>query len=691
MRITSSWFIAQASKRGGAARRVRLLRVVLVPLLFFGCGGRSILGTEEDGDDFYIPDGDSDFGDGDFGDGDFGDGDFGDGDGDFPGAGGSPFPTGGRGGVGGAFPAGGAPSGGGGSGGTGGGFPGCLFDGQCASPDSCIVGYCGPNGMCEYYLRDQDEDGYVDAFCGGNDCNDLNPLAHPGRAEICTDGTDNNCNGVADCFDPACQGGPCGCIPALGGEDCQNGTDDDCDEASDCNDPDCIGTMACGCTAEQCENGSDDDCDGQIDCADSDCAQNSACECQATPESCTNGADEDCDGRIDCADPSCVFHSACLCLIPQAENCGDNRDNDCNGLVDCGDPVCFSNAQCNSCQTEICSGGIDEDCDGLVDCSDPSCAFDDACPVQAEQCNNDIDDDFDGQVDCDDLDCKNAQICVEMQNTCDTARLIEPLASGSYFGNTTGQSSNFKGTCGGDAGEAVFKLVLTEPTSVRMDTIGTSFDSVMYVRRGSCGFGAEIGCDDDSGGVAWSSALTFPLLAPGTYYIFVDGLTVDPFGGPNEGPYTLNVDMGPIPESCDDGFDNDGNWLTDCADPACASFVACQNCNGGGAPVAEYGTSLCTDGLDNDCDGTTDCLDEDCSASTENTTECCNGLDENGNGIADDFNCRCRNNSDCISGQICYTSTVHTCGIPCDNFFGEICPFVAPGSSCNPTTRQCEF
>jgi hypothetical protein len=142
---------------------------------------------------------------------------------------------------------------------------------------------------------------------------------------------------------------------------------------------------------------------------------------------------------------------------------------------------------------------------------------------------------------------------------------------------------------------------------------------------------------------------------------------------------------------CGDFIDNDDSGYADCADPACAGMPECLDCNGGLDAQPEYGTQSCTDGLDNDCDGTFDCEDEDCSASDENTTECCNGLDENGNGIPDDFNCRCHSDADCSGGQLCYTSTLGACGIPCDNFFGEICPFLAPGSSCNLTTRQCEF
>lgn len=567
----------------------------------------------------------------------------------------------------------------------------CEGDADCVTSDACEVGQCSPRGTCVFLVRDQDGDGFTDSLCGGTDCNDLNPNAHPSGVEDCTDGTDNDCNGVADCFDPACDGVECGCTPAPNGENCSNSVDDDCDGAVDCLDTDCLGTTDCGCEPESCENGDDDDCDGLIDCADDDCAGHPACICQASPEDCTNGGDDDCDGLIDCADPDCGFNSACLCLIPEHEICTDGRDNDCDGLIDCGDPTCFNHAACQACVTEICTGGMDEDCDGLVDCADPSCAFDPACPPMPEQCNNGRDDDLDGLADCNDPDCRNTQICQEMQNTCATARRIEALASASYTGNTTGQLSNFRGSCGGDAGEAVFRLELYEPVSLHVDTVGSDFDTVMYARVGNCAFGEEIGCDDDSGGIRWSSALDFPLLQPGTYFIFVDGLTVDPFAGPNEGAFTLNVEVAPAVEICGDGLDNDGDGYADCADSECATVPGCQGCNAGGIPMPELGVSACTDGLDNDCDGLVDCEDPDCSASQDNSTECCNGMDQNGNGIPDDFNCRCVTDGHCQATEICYTSTVGACSIPCDRFFGDICPFLAPGSACNLSTGQCEF
>ena len=570
----------------------------------------------------------------------------------------------------------------------------CMGPTDCDDLDPCTTDTCD-NGQCSFEPRDDDGDGFGPLSCFGGDCNDLNPNTHPGAGESCNDGDDNDCNGVADCVDPACVNVPdCGCIPSPGGESCQNGVDDDCDTTVDCNDTDCIGTPVCGCTASEvgkCVNGFDDDCDGQIDCDDSNCFADPVCQCQANPEDCGNLQDDDCDLLVDCADPQCAGTLFCKCQPPGSpEQCSDGIDNDCDTLPDCADPQCLIDPACQSCSAEICDDGIDNNCDLKVDCADTACLFAPNCAPTPEGCNNGLDDDNDGTIDCQDTDCANNPFCVVKQANCLSPKLIP--GSGTYTGDTTGNVSETKGVCGGDAGEAVFYFVLTDPSKVHLDSIGTSFDSTLYVRTGKCDSGQEIGCDDDSAGSQWAAKLEFTLLYPGTYYVFLDGYTVDPVGGANEGPFQLNVVITPNPpEICDNGLDDDGDVYVDCADPDCTTVGACLNCKNGGPPGPEFGVAACTDGIDNDCDGTIDCIDDDCSASDYYVTECCDGTDENDNGIPDDFNCRCHDDSDCDAGQICYTHTAHSCGIPCDNFFGQVCPFVASGSYCNAATHQCEF
>lgn len=603
-----------------------------------------------------------------------------------PGGGGSgPGPGGG--------PVGGGPGPGGGpvGGGPVGGGPGCIVASECEDFDACTSNLCN-NGECSFPERDDDQDGFVATACGGPDCNDLNPQVSPIQPENCFDGSDNDCNGVEDCFDPACFNVPnCGCTPV--DEDCNNGQDDDCDEIVDCFDSQCVGTPACGCApseAGSCFNGFDEDCDGAFDCDDSDCFSEEQCQCLDNFEDCFDGSDNDCDLLVDCADPNCQGVFPCACVPPGSpEVCGDGFDNDCDGQPDCADPNCAASPTCQNCEPEICNDGIDNDCDLIIDCADSACVFAPGCEAVAEICNNGLDDDGDGNADCQDEECANTPVCQQAQANCLSPKLIG--GSGSFFGDTTGNVSETKGACGGDAGEAVFFFVLNEPSFVHLDSSGTSFDSTLYVRTGACNTGLEIGCDDDSAG-ALAANLDFTILYPGTYFVFLDGFTVDPNQGANEGPFQLNVDIVPNPpELCGDGLDNDGDVYVDCADPDCTTTALCFNCNGGSPPEPEFAPMRCTDGEDNDCDGTIDCGDEDCSASDVYVTECCNGIDETGNNVIDDFNCRCANTSECANNQICYDHTVKACGPPCTAFFGDVCPFIQPGSFCNDTTQQCEF
>lgn len=59
------------------------------------------------------------------------------------------------------------------------------------------------------YLPDADGDGYTAVgACSGSmdDCDDTNPNVHPGAAEICDNGIDDDCDGLTDADDPDCSG-----------------------------------------------------------------------------------------------------------------------------------------------------------------------------------------------------------------------------------------------------------------------------------------------------------------------------------------------------------------------------------------------------------------------------------------------------------------------------------------------------
>ncbi len=180
-------------------------------------------------------------------------------------------------------------AGGGGLGGYGGGS-GCSLDSECgagmvcsgcddAGPKTCLPGcraddQCGHNEVCSHDVAclqcpcppgwcvsdpclDADDDGYVATCDTSNhcapgkkycDCDDTNPLVNPGRYEVCNDGLDDDCNGLRDSNDPACQtckqGRSCtdGWSCSVGSETCDGGCCASCPAVADpvCGKDECL-------------------------------------------------------------------------------------------------------------------------------------------------------------------------------------------------------------------------------------------------------------------------------------------------------------------------------------------------------------------------------------------------------------------------------------------------------------------
>lgn len=115
------------------------------------------------------------------------------------------------------------------------------------------------------------------AYCGDDNC----------------DFGEDSCNCSADC-------GP----PPSTETNCTDGNDEDCDGLTDCDDADCDGDPACPtCGDATCDTGlGENQCSCPADCGTP----------PSTETNCTDGNDEDCDGNTDCADADCVDDPACI-------------------------------------------------------------------------------------------------------------------------------------------------------------------------------------------------------------------------------------------------------------------------------------------------------------------------------------------------------------------------------------------
>jgi len=125
----------------------------------------------------------------------------------------------------------------------------------------------------------------------GPDCNDNAGSIHPGAAEDCLDGFDNDCDGLTDKQDPDSVNCPFTCADADGDNYSAEGG---LCGLMDCNDRDAaINPGACDIIGD----GIDQDCNGKDRTKGRDCQPGNV-----QPEICYDGIDNDADGKTDCAD-----------------------------------------------------------------------------------------------------------------------------------------------------------------------------------------------------------------------------------------------------------------------------------------------------------------------------------------------------------------------------------------------------
>jgi hypothetical protein len=550
------------------------------------------------------------------------------------------------------------------------------------------------------YCTDSDSDGYSDASCGGNDCNDYDSSIHPGVFETCSDSVDNNCNGQTDE----------NCYPCMDYDG--DGYGYYCAKGEDCADWD--NQIYPG--ASEIWNGYDDNCNGQAD------------------EGLSNPFDYDGDGYVyygywwpggwvDCNDADGSINPGA------SETCSDSVDNNCDGQTD-----------------EGCSYSTDSDSDGISSASDCDDSYSDA----SNTCSNNVVLELNGNGSNGSTSfvdsakgrsisyTGNAQISTA-QSKFGGGSIFIPSGNNSALKFTADSSFNF--------GSSDFTIEFwikrngaAEPCARIIQLVDGDVETGLWLGEDCTG-------DDNLHAVLWRNGLAwandpiqlgsydsswhhFALVRNGNQFTsYRDGVAMDTKtftgaienangsvvigGNANNGPsrsinafidnlkvvkgsalYTTNftpptcASMGESDadsdgicnsadtESCSDSIDNDGDSQTDEGCSSCNSSDSssaicnqtgtCWNqsgCQCGVYDSVSYGqtctmggggsTENCSDSVDNDSDASTDCQDADCDGMSGgsgichyNSETCSDSFDNNGNAQTDE-NC----NSDVSGGD----------------------------------------
>jgi hypothetical protein len=343
-----------------------------------------------------------------------------------------------------------------------------------------------------------------------------------GAGENCTNGKDDNGNGLIDCADLlSCCGDPaCGEVCDGLDNNCDGKIDEGCDDDAD---GFCDGDITVVGTPPICPNGG-------LDCNDTQATVN-----PASQEICNNGKDDNCSGSqneenaIGCvkywsdldADGYGGGSAKCLCASSGAFTA--KKGGDCND----------ANAKVNPAATEICGNGIDDDCSGTQndinaqgcsdfytdtdldawgtlpkkclctgeglttatkpgDCNDASSQVNpdapEVCNNADDNCNNVIDEGCDDDVDgyCDinlgyvtiggsSIVCGQGAIGGSLTVGCTAGMTITSVDFASY-GNPTGACGGYKlGTCTAPSSLQAIKNLCLGKTSCQIDVSNGTF------------------------------------------------------------------------------------------------------------------------------------------------------------------------------------------------------------------------
>jgi len=426
------------------------------------------------------------------------------------------------------------------------------------------------------------------------------------RAEICTNGMDDNCNNLADCQDPGCFGDP-RCAPP-GQEICNNNLDDDDDGRIDCADPDCMNSLSCkpDMGTEICDNGIDDNKNNLVDCADPQCTTFPAClvvSCTAdvdfgtiaqhgasvARQFNTNGGstayatcapaggfgrvgrfqlDATADVRMDFKQGSTSAHVVALFRAGANQAC-DRNPVDCTNAMD--------NPSATKTYSALAPGVYWLIVDSYPGVPGPSTVtLSTGSITTPEICANGRDDDGNGLTDCQDAACKNDPSCVGSECIPDLnlGTLVVDGPSKAATANLRTANDDYQSTCsaGVAGGDVAIAFTLAESAGLEIQFSQSGRSIFALYRMPAPG----LACDADQRSCAFedeaSNAVAFVGLSAGRYIFIVKAQSVSQAGTIS---LRFSAFSGRRVEICGNGIDDDANGLTDCDDPACFGIATC--------------------------------------------------------------------------------------------------------------------
>lgn len=538
----------------------------------------------------------------------------------------------------------------------------------CDGPDLVLP----KNELCDG--KDNDCDGKID-----EDFSDLGKVCEVGEGECKRSGY-FVCNGSATKLkcdatpgSPIIEGPP-------GSATCSDGLDNDCDGLADGQDPDC----------KQCSV--DSDCDDSNLCTMDKCLNNA---CQNKPlidgAACSNGVH--CDGVEKCQGGQCVSGPRVFC----------DDGNQCTADVcDEAQKKCVFNAlpvtgKEGSPGSPECLDGQDNDCDGKTDLADSDC----------QECNNDLECVKDDNL-CINYYCNSQHICASSPKndgaSCDDGLKCngEEICQGGECQSGTAKNCNDNDLCTTDKCEESLQgtCVHTPIQGCKSCTQNSQCDDGSPCTQDACSGGKCYNtpmldgdaCDDGAfctvndkclGGICMGTARDCSLFADLCNTAICD----EQFDICKKLPKASGT-------SCSNGIFCDGNetcqngYCQSGTPPVCNDYNVCTQdvCDlvqdrcvfnlknlSGLESWTIFGS--CTDGTDNDCDGKVDYADPDCR-------QC-------------QYDSDCNSSVDVCKKNVCNTATykcetVNLSGNSCDDgLWCTIGDYCASGTCVSGGQRNC--